>query len=617
MGDNSLLLLNRYCDEYRTKLSENAELNEIEKAPFLKVVDNLIALLKKTPPNIIAIAKYLFALPNDEGPQSLYYFLIEKAVFGIQNNQVLNEKARWKKGVIGFILECPQNVSFVDNTIIALFKHINDKYFDYLTDSSLNNIFSFLSNQTNGKEIKEIVTLFSILESNPEYDQIKIDEVSFSLLTRDFAIFEDWLPIFRFTQEKNFKFVAADFLPYQYTQRSLDDLYYCLICLEEKGLLTNEHVKSLLKEFNNKNNIEVIANLFRKMRDFDLLTLEFVQGMIAHSSTPYDYLNSFIKTINYPTSILYKNDSDLKTLDGQSSHMGFVFFPSHVESIFKYYEKKYHFPIRKARSDDEIKMYMQEIKKAYKDEDNVRIPIFCGLGRGFERGYHMTALIYIKENGKEGWYYSDSQGTHSAQINNLLKDETIPFFYIPLGDNSRQASRFGCFDDTLAAINEICKKNVDGNYRMPGLLSFFESHSHSQSENKNAKILKKLPDPLLKTSQLSAYRNSFEITSGDEKASTNREKHNSKFQRKNLVKDKEKTCSTYLYYRSIKAAQLVMIERKIVTLTPQLQNIFHKEVREKCPSFIKNQPGAIRSDPAFEQELDSLFLDFSKRNGLN
>ena len=113
-------------------------------------------------------------------------------------------------------------------------------------------------------------------------------------------------------------------------------------------------------------------------------------------------------------------------------------------------------------------------------------PIFLGINspkdyetdEDYDLCDHAAALIYIKENGEEAIFISDSlkwEHHHFKNFLTLMKEKKIPIYAYLL---SRQKNSFGCINDAIVAARDLCRKNLEGEWYIPNFLSFLNAHSH-------------------------------------------------------------------------------------------------------------------------------------------
>lgn len=112
---------------------------------------------------------------------------------------------------------------------------------------------------------------------------------------------------------------------------------------------------------------------------------------------------------------------------------------------------------------------------------------------------HAVFMAYIKEDGKEGILYSDSTDTNDKWVTRVAEITGIPV-YASMGQ--RQADNFSCIIDAIVMSRDVTRKNPATNeYDIPHLLHKLEE----RAEEKDGWYKIKLPDKLLKSSQISSF----------------------------------------------------------------------------------------------------------------
>lgn len=135
---------------------------------------------------------------------------------------------------------------------------------------------------------------------------------------------------------------------------------------------------------------------------------------------------------------------------------------------------------------------------------------------------HASPMLHIRENGKEALFLADSLGSGKLLkfwLQALLKKTGIKLYLIK---DPRQADFYSCFTDALIMGKELTGKHPEkGDFLIPLFLEFLEKNSVS-CQSKEASLVTKLPDRLLKTAQISSFLKSYRNLNSKEEVHCNK-----------------------------------------------------------------------------------------------
>jgi len=316
----------------------------------------------------------------------------------------------------------------------------------------------------------------------------------------------------------------------------------------------------------------------------------------------------------------YKHSKLLERIDkdflfGEYGHKGKLKTDNEFDLLLNYYGDKHGIVVEKVKGYGLRVASLIALKEKYANEDNVRVALLHGFNDDGSRGEHGAAVIYIKENGKDCFYFSD---TYESRNRSLQGQIDTPIYYT---ERQKQAGAVGCWSDALVSIRDVCRKTPDSSeYDIPNMIPYFEMN-HVENEVTHARMITKLPNKLMKTPQLTTYFEEYLDTTDTSKVGSaakislpqyreafTREKESKKY-------NESPTFNTYLQYRSIKEVQLASIQRKVESFqTKEEGKEFLAYYKENAKYRIKK--GDISTDKhAFNLELNKLHLDFlAKKN---
>ncbi len=297
-----------------------------------------------------------------------------------------------------------------------------------------------------------------------------------------------------------------------------------------------------------------------------------------------------------------------------------------AELIAQFYKKKYHanitlyekFTFWNMASKD---TYHNEIKK--KGEKNQEYREGFLLRDEYET--HTSPLIYIRnQDQKEALFYADSIESmigYDVPLLERVKNKIHAYAFII--NQSRQADGYTCTTDALCFIRDAVSYTNTGTYRIPNLFDFLLTHSTLSIED-NFYIVKKLPDELLKTSQISKFTYDFRIDSTDgnsnkihknETLDEFRQRHtksaNFRTSKKNTM---PRDISTYTKVKSLKYIDIIEIQFYL----NQLNSLFNGLNEKNEKQFITESKIELKKQFALYQDkkrpgLYSLVIDFIKK----
>jgi hypothetical protein len=177
---------------------------------------------------------------------------------------------------------------------------------------------------------------------------------------------------------------------------------------------------------------------------------------------------------------------------------------------------------------------------------------------------HSLPVIYLKHNDQECFLCADSLGTGfrlvapnivTAGINRKLaqviyQKTQLQIFIV---ENQRQADLYSCLVDALVFARDCVGRDHNNQYHIPNLFMQLQA----RSIKRGAHLAAKLPDELLKTSQISKFTN-------DHQETVYRLMHQGQtlvaFKKRYELTKHKKTINTYLQAKSIKLASLIEIQ---------------------------------------------------------
>lgn len=267
----------------------------------------------------------------------------------------------------------------------------------------------------------------------------------------------------------------------------------------------------------------------------------------------------------------------------QPSYLGF-------QLVVQYLNQKYATEITRAEVDiywlphveNNIHLLNEKIAEARKTQSDYRFAWIPGTA-------HVVNFVYIREKGEEALFYSDSNRNPDATIpdfaQKLSKFTGLPV-YTTLGN--RQADLRSCFTDSLAFSRDITRRDkMTGEYLIPNFLSVLKQRAKKLGESS---FEVKLPDALLKTSQISKFldahkESSHHVIHKNETLKLFR----ARYSKETVVNGQKKMVATYLIEKGYKYRDIMQIQfylNKIPYLSETQKKAFVKEAKTllKSPS---------------------------------
>lgn len=212
---------------------------------------------------------------------------------------------------------------------------------------------------------------------------------------------------------------------------------------------------------------------------------------------------------------------------------------------------------------------------------------------------HSEAVIYLRRGKQQALVFADSSGSKNDIVGSkkyaymLAKEFRIPCYLI---EEPRQVDWYSCHTDSLV-WGRIVSANKDGKYLLPDLLDFLEKNS---TEMDGIFIVKKLPDELLMTSQLSAFKNKYKTAENKIVHKTeNLEKFMERYPRPRF---------SYLRVKGIKFENIMRIQFYANELQEELQDLWTEKVKaayyKKAKDYFKKP-----SDLTFHQFVEDFEAD--------
>lgn len=310
--------------------------------------------------------------------------------------------------------------------------------------------------------------------------------------------------------------------------------------------------------------------------------------------------------------------------------------PGGMELIAQYYARKYGTNIVLPADESEgekiyaslitfaanINTYLEPIKKANQD---CRAAFFIGA-----ESTHATPIIYIRENGKEGFLYADTKGVNEWAVE-LMQDETKVEVYAI--EDWRQADSYSCYIEALTFSRDATAMSKDKqNFRIPGLLNFLDNHSEPSAKGTFRKLTS-LPPELLKTAQSSEftknYRDESKRVVHDHKGKPEtieefRERYTDKdisIRRKPPKKVETTDISRYLRKKGIQSADIIEMQFYLNHIEKKLGYKLSDETRHR---FVQEAKDVFRSqDPAYKTRegikkfAENFLLNYKKTHKKN
>jgi hypothetical protein len=199
-----------------------------------------------------------------------------------------------------------------------------------------------------------------------------------------------------------------------------------------------------------------------------------------------------------------------KCLGVTGTHVGSLTDSENLEKLISYYKIKKNIDLKYCSRSEESGI-VKELREKYKHEKTVREVYITGVAKGESSFTHAGAMLYIKENGKEALYFSDSL-KREIFLNIGKGDENLTtpldIFYVP---DIRQTQHMPtCLSDAIKSALEIIDENLT-----PDILNFFYDHSEIAPKEKQNNVLYSLrqltalPNRLLKGVHLSSYLTTY------------------------------------------------------------------------------------------------------------
>lgn len=236
---------------------------------------------------------------------------------------------------------------------------------------------------------------------------------------------------------------------------------------------------------------------------------------------------------------------------------------SGMELIIQYLNEKYNANIQQSDIPfyflQDVEKYIDilnnKISEARKNEVDFRFAWLPGTT-------HAVFIAYIKEGKEEAIFYSDSVGTEKKIPNFSQKLAELTGVPVYASLEGRQADPYSCYVDALVFGRDVTGYNINtGNYRIPNLLSVLKDRVEQKLGHNSFEV--KLPNELLKTSQLSKFTDFHTEEKGEDKLIHKAETltlFRERYSKKALINDHEKIVSTYLAEKGMKYVDIIEIQ---------------------------------------------------------
>lgn len=275
---------------------------------------------------------------------------------------------------------------------------------------------------------------------------------------------------------------------------------------------------------------------------------------------------------------------DAKIRDEKKSLHTLSFTPIGLQLIAQYYQEKYQANIIfTGETKPDYAALLKEIRKTR--EANLRASLVI-----FEPppSKHVIPIIYIRENGKEGLLLADSLGVSRDVSDRIAKQTGLTVYAVR---HVRQSSDYGCGVDALIFARD-CTGKKDDDFIIPNLLTKLETRAAKDAE---ASYSVKLPDNLLKTSQISSFigfhkEQDHPLIHKEETLLQFRERYSDKSvtiqsKEKEIKKD---SSAGYLRIKAIKLGEVVEMQFYINQLKPYFAENWNDHLRQEFVDLVKS-----------------------------
>ncbi|WP_298627265.1 hypothetical protein [uncultured Legionella sp.] len=265
-----------------------------------------------------------------------------------------------------------------------------------------------------------------------------------------------------------------------------------------------------------------------------------------------------------------------------------------------------HLPIPLVEFQKEPKHYLFNVFDVRNKSENYRHAFIIEA-----RGKHVVLMVYIREGANERIFYSDSapMSFSNEEIARELNDTTE--IKVLFHEGTRQASPVGCFTDALVYGRDTTGVNQSGQFLIPNLISLLEQREETITSG-YSRI--KLPNELLKTSQISLFFNSHKNEDKLEKFSgdLNLDEFRDKYSKEVLMKNETtKRISTYLNEKSSKYSKIIQIQFYINEMEENLGRVLSSSEKSDFVNQAKNELETAPTLHQFSEKfLTSLISEF-------
>lgn len=292
--------------------------------------------------------------------------------------------------------------------------------------------------------------------------------------------------------------------------------------------------------------------------------------------------------------------------------------PEGIKLVTKYYSNKYGIDIFMLSIDElknendklpDFNSFVTAILKEMNKRSDQELQTVCILNECF----HSSVFVYFRQNNNEAILIADSLGNyrHLKDIN--LISQRIKTFII---EETRQSDSSSCHTDALVWAREITRKNTTGQYQIGNLLSYLEMNSRQTG---NIFIVKKLPDQLLITAQISdfmiQYKNDYEVSHKIHKQETLTEfrtRYTSTV--KFFDRDKFTNISSYLNSKGFKFTDIIQIQFYCNQLQDELDTKWSLELQDEFFTLAKKTLANKRTNSALYEVAQNFLKNQSPQS---
>jgi hypothetical protein len=252
-------------------------------------------------------------------------------------------------------------------------------------------------------------------------------------------------------------------------------------------------------------------------------------------------------------------------------HAPYVFLMQEARELaIQYYSEKYKAVIFFLESFRDLRFHLAKLDKT---TTNYRAGFFIG-----KINQHSIPVVYLREQGEEALFYTDSQGHQTEVLSQIKKQSTLPVYST---EEKRQGDFYSCAIDALVFLRDCTAFQTNSEeYYLPRLLAKLKARSQPEE----AYFRVKLPDALLKAPQQSFFVKQHKEISHP---LIHKKETLNEFRQRYSTFFLGKTQAAYLRIKGIKLAHLIEIQFYINELkrlaqqawTPLLRKAFIRQAK--------------------------------------